>query len=46
MTKFKQWRIRSGATVIYGAGRSQNLGLEGGQIQKFILDKVKDLLEQ
>ena len=44
MSGLAQWQIRPGATIIEGQAASQGLGLEGGQLQKFMLNPGKDLL--
>lgn len=44
MTGFKQWQIRPGATVFEGATSPQGVW-RGGQIQKFVFDPMRDLLE-
>ena len=44
MTKLKQWRIKEGTTILEGPAASQGNGLEGGQIQKYILN-LDSLLE-
>lgn len=44
MTSLRQFQIRPGATMITGRIAPQGLGYEGGQIQYFVIDPVRDLL--
>lgn len=44
MSRLTQWQIRPGTTIIEGQAASQGIGLEGGQLQKFILNPWNDLL--
>jgi hypothetical protein len=44
MTGFKQWQIRPGAVVLEGRVAPQG-SMPGGQIQKWIFDSQRDLLE-
>ena len=44
MSGIAQWRIRPGATVIEGRASSQGIGLEGGQLQKLVVNPPQDLL--
>ncbi|MEN4013096.1 MAG: hypothetical protein ROW48_13755 [Bellilinea sp.] len=43
MTRFRQWQIRPGTTIIEGRVAAQGQFLPGGQFQKFILN-LEDLL--
>ena len=44
MTYMKQFQVRPNTTIIEGPASSMGVGVEGGQIQKYILD-LNDLLE-
>lgn len=44
MSGFTQWQIRPGTTILEGRAASQGVGLEGGQLQKFILNPRQDLI--
>ncbi len=44
MTGIAQWQIRPGTVVIDGRAAAQGVGLEGGQVQKFILSPKTDLV--
>ena len=44
MTYMKQFQIRPGITILEGRASSMGVGVEGGQIQKYILN-LNDLLE-
>ncbi|MEJ5315164.1 MAG: hypothetical protein WHS45_12380 [Anaerolinea sp.] len=43
MTRFRQWQIRPGTTIIEGRAAPQGQFLPGGQIQKFVLS-LEDLM--
>jgi len=43
MTRFRQWQIRPGTTIIEGRAAPQGQFLPGGQIQKFVLS-LEDLI--
>ena len=44
MAGFKQFQIKPGAIVIEGRASAQGPYLEGGKLQKFILDWKGDLI--
>jgi RHS repeat-associated protein len=44
MEFFKQWQIRPGAPIIYGRALPQG-GLSGGQMQRGVIDPLRDLLD-
>lgn len=44
MTKLSQWQIRPETTILEGYASPMGIGLPGGQIQKFVLNRW-DLLK-